>query len=83
MYRHVGGTSCVNQHILNSEMKNKKMLFNCGNLHFRDSAIKKKYIYSGDGAPWTLLSILGHHGHVHGTPSMVLQHDDCYKCSFN
>ena len=24
VYRHVGGTSCVNQHIFNSEMKNKK-----------------------------------------------------------
>ena len=23
----------------NSEMKNKKVMFNCGNLHFRDSAI--------------------------------------------
>ena len=24
VYRHVGGTSCVNQHICNSEMKNEK-----------------------------------------------------------
>ena len=24
VYRHVGGTSCVNQHIFKSEMKNKK-----------------------------------------------------------
>ena len=38
VYRHVGGTSSVNQHIFNSEMK-KKVIFNCGNLHFRDSAI--------------------------------------------
>ena len=41
VYRHVGGTSCVNQHIFNSEMKNKKVSFNCRNLHFRNSEIKK------------------------------------------
>ena len=27
VYRDVGGTSCVNQHIFNSEMKNKKVIF--------------------------------------------------------
>ena len=39
VYRHVGGTSCVKQHIFYSEMKNKKVISDCGNLHFRDSAI--------------------------------------------
>ena len=89
VYRHVGRTSCVNQHIFNSEIKNKKVIFKCRNLHCRGSEIKKN-IFSEDGAPWTLMPIMGHHGHVHGapkhvhcTPSMVPQQDDCYKCSFN
>ena len=89
VYRHVWGTSCVNQHIVNSEMKNKKVIFKCRN--FIMGVVRlKKYIFSEDRAPWTLMPIMGHHGHVHGTPkhvhytpSMVLQHDDCYKCSFN
>ena len=43
VYRHVGGTSCVNEHIFNSEIK--KVMLYCGNLHFRDSAIEKRYIF--------------------------------------
>ena len=39
VYRHVGGTSCVNQHIFNSEMKNKKVIFKCRNRHFGGSEI--------------------------------------------
>ena len=50
---HVGGTSCVNQHIFNSEMKNKKVIFICGNLHLGIVQFKKD-IYSEDGAPWTI-----------------------------
>ena len=65
IYRHVGGTSCVNQHIFNSEIK--KVIFNCGN-PFLGIVQFKKDIYSEDGAPWTLMSILGNHGHVHGIP---------------
>ena len=34
VYRHVGGTSCVNQHIFNGEIENKKVIFKCSNLHF-------------------------------------------------
>ena len=60
VYRHVGGTSCVNQHIFKSEIK--KLIFNCRNLHFGDSEIKKIYILRGrgtmdisanNGAQWT------------------------------
>ena len=43
VYRQAGGTSCVNQHIFNSEMKNKKVIFKCRNLHFGGSEIKKIY----------------------------------------
>ena len=53
VYRHVGGTSCVNQHIFNSEMKNKKIIFKCRNIHCGGGEIKK-YIFSVR---------TGHHGH--------------------
>ena len=60
--------------------KIEKIIFKCRNLHF----------FYEDGAPWTLLPIMRHHGHVHGalkhahcTPFMVPRYDDCYKCSFN
>ena len=43
VHRHVGETLCVNQHIFNSEMKNKKVIFKCKNLHFGGSEIKKIY----------------------------------------
>ena len=36
-------TYCVNQHIFNSEMINKKVIFNCRNIHFRDIEIKHIY----------------------------------------
>ena len=39
VYRHVVGTSCVNQPIFNSEMKNKKVIFKCRNLNFGGSDI--------------------------------------------
>ena len=53
VYRHVVGTSCVNQPIFNSEMKNKKVIFKCRNLHFGGSDIKKN----------KLSLKTGHHGH--------------------
>ena len=62
VYRHVGGTSCVNQHILIVKRKIKKVIFNCRNIHFKDSEILKVYILWGwgtmgikinNGAPWT------------------------------
>ena len=84
------GTSCVNQHIIKSAMRNKKWIFNFVEIFILGIVEFKKYIYSEDGAPWTLMTMMGHHGHdhgapgyVHGTSSMVPQHDDWYKCRFN
>ena len=53
VYSHVVGTSCVNQPIFNSEIKNKKVIFKCRNLHFGGSDIKKN----------KLSLKTGHHGH--------------------
>ena len=71
VYRHVGGTSCVNNKFLIVKKKKKKVIFKCRNLHFGGSEIKKIYILSEDGAPWTLMPIMGHHGHVNGAPKHV------------
>ena len=56
-YRHVGETSCVNQHIFNSEMKNKKvgLIFKCTILHFGGIVVRLKKIFS---------LRTGHHGHL-------------------
>ena len=60
----VGETTCVNQHIFKGEMINKKVLFKCRNIHMG-------VVISEDWAPWTLMPIMGHHGHVHGSPKHV------------